>query len=356
MEKAVIVALIIFALIHPCSVFASNSGWDYNLTKRCIKSPHPGQINYYEDTVECDGQGKNWTIAVQAEKSLGTTCGGYVNQSLPINTTDSPLSLTWLPHQDEWGTQNWQVNLTTDLTTKSHPCGGGVWTWYTLMDNVTLHGGPFATPHVLATSATVTLNQQNNQNVTTRAFLGFQGFWDGKSHSIEINFSLNDTWGDAVPTEADIIWAMPANDTQEFVVMNGQSWGLSVTPGSNKLLYVKWLDIITSLIARGFFTAPSGGWQNTASAAVYIGTEVNNFTPTNAGKTTLSISNFRNSDGITTILGDLNADGKVDIFDYNLLVADFGKTGAPGFSPADIDKNGKVDIFDYNVLVGNFGK
>lgn len=58
----------------------------------------------------------------------------------------------------------------------------------------------------------------------------------------------------------------------------------------------------------------------------------------------------------TTKPGDLNGDGKVDIFDYNLLVANFGKTGSPGFIPADIDKNGKVNIFDYNILVGNFGK
>jgi len=27
-----------------------------------------------------------------------------------------------------------------------------------------------------------------------------------------------------------------------------------------------------------------------------------------------------------------------------------------GWIKADIDKNGKVDIFDYNTLVGNFGK
>lgn len=54
--------------------------------------------------------------------------------------------------------------------------------------------------------------------------------------------------------------------------------------------------------------------------------------------------------------GDLNGDGKVDIFDYNIVVADFGKTGAPGFSPADINRDGKVNIFDYNILIGNFGK
>ncbi len=52
-------------------------------------------------------------------------------------------------------------------------------------------------------------------------------------------------------------------------------------------------------------------------------------------------------------LGDLDVDNDVDIFDYNILLTDFGKTGT---SPADIDKNGKVDIFDYNTLLTNFGK
>ncbi|MBI4991394.1 hypothetical protein HZB96_04860 [Candidatus Gottesmanbacteria bacterium] len=58
----------------------------------------------------------------------------------------------------------------------------------------------------------------------------------------------------------------------------------------------------------------------------------------------------------TPFPGDLNGDNKVDIFDYNVLVANFGKTGAAGWIAADINSDGKVDIFDYNVLVGNFGK
>lgn len=53
--------------------------------------------------------------------------------------------------------------------------------------------------------------------------------------------------------------------------------------------------------------------------------------------------------------GDTPGD-EVNIFDYNQLVSDFGKTGSPGWLRADIDKNGKVDIFDYNILVENFGK
>lgn len=51
--------------------------------------------------------------------------------------------------------------------------------------------------------------------------------------------------------------------------------------------------------------------------------------------------------------GDLDGDNGVDIFDYNILLTDFGKTGS---IPADIDKSGKVDIFDYNILLTNFGK
>lgn len=55
-------------------------------------------------------------------------------------------------------------------------------------------------------------------------------------------------------------------------------------------------------------------------------------------------------------VGDMNSDGVVDIFDYNALLQQFGKTGAPGFTPADININGAVDIFDYNELLLQFGK
>jgi hypothetical protein len=56
--------------------------------------------------------------------------------------------------------------------------------------------------------------------------------------------------------------------------------------------------------------------------------------------------------------GDVDKDGDVDIFDYNILLTDFGKTGTNLAS--DIEKSGtsanKVDIFDYNLILTNFGK
>ncbi len=56
----------------------------------------------------------------------------------------------------------------------------------------------------------------------------------------------------------------------------------------------------------------------------------------------------------TTKPGDLDNDCDVDIFDYNQLLTEFGKTQSGLIS--DIDSNGKVDIFDYNALITNFGK
>jgi hypothetical protein len=56
----------------------------------------------------------------------------------------------------------------------------------------------------------------------------------------------------------------------------------------------------------------------------------------------------------SSIPGDINGDGVVNIFDYNILVGNFGKCGTN--IPGDIDGNGCVNIFDYNILVTNFGK
>jgi len=51
--------------------------------------------------------------------------------------------------------------------------------------------------------------------------------------------------------------------------------------------------------------------------------------------------------------GDANGDGKVNIFDYNLVVSNFGTDGKE--IPGDLDGDGTVGIFDYNEVVSNFG-
>lgn len=53
----------------------------------------------------------------------------------------------------------------------------------------------------------------------------------------------------------------------------------------------------------------------------------------------------------TDVSGDLNGDGRSNLFDYNILSTDFSKTGRPGFSRADINGDGVVDIKDFTVLI-----
>lgn len=60
------------------------------------------------------------------------------------------------------------------------------------------------------------------------------------------------------------------------------------------------------------------------------------------------------------ISSDIDRNGKIDIFDFGLLVQNFNRTTEQGYVPAgvnpDVDGNGKVDIFDFGLLVQNFGK
>jgi len=48
---------------------------------------------------------------------------------------------------------------------------------------------------------------------------------------------------------------------------------------------------------------------------------------------------------------DVNRSGAVDIFDYNVLVGDYAKTGAVS---GDIDEDLDVDIYDYNIFITNY--
>ena len=68
--------------------------------------------------------------------------------------------------------------------------------------------------------------------------------------------------------------------------------------------------------------------------------------------------------GTTTVnfgeqrVGDANGDDVINITDFSLLKASFGKsTGQSGFDArADFDGNGVVNITDFSYLKSNFGK
>ncbi len=94
-----------------------------------------------------------------------------------------------------------------------------------------------------------------------------------------------------------------------------------------------------------FFSANNGSYQNTDLWYGRLASVVSS-SPSPAISPSPSPS--------TTKPGDVDGNNKVDIFDYNILLTNFGKTGI-GIA-GDVDLNGKVDIFDYNILLTNFGK
>ncbi len=55
------------------------------------------------------------------------------------------------------------------------------------------------------------------------------------------------------------------------------------------------------------------------------------------------------------LLGDINCDGFINLFDYSILITNFGKQ-VPANTQGDLDGNGIVNLFDYSILVSNFGK
>lgn len=59
-------------------------------------------------------------------------------------------------------------------------------------------------------------------------------------------------------------------------------------------------------------------------------------------------------DASPVIPGDLDGDKDIDIFDYNLLLTNFGTRGQD--VPGDINRDGVVDVSDLSILLSNFDK
>ena len=62
-----------------------------------------------------------------------------------------------------------------------------------------------------------------------------------------------------------------------------------------------------------------------------------------------SITTTPTTDTGSSLIGDINLDGKVDILDFNALLVHWGQTGSN--IAADINHDGVVDILDFNALI-----
>ena len=267
-------------------------GFDYNLTKRCVKTTSPSESNYYEETSQCDPPpvpgvpSKHWTLAIQSERVAGVACPGPENQSFLINS-GGPVTLDWLPHTDEFGNSNWSVGMKTNFHDFTHPCGGGCFNWYMFMDHISEGGGPFPAPDRLQFGATVNYNDFC-PNGGARALALFQGFWNGKQRLVELLFQSTN-WGGSEPGNPVIVHRVE-DGVLQYLAVHGQYFGIQVPKLQDVQLTVPWHGILNTLINQGYLPVPSGGWS---TQAVGIGHEVYNAAPNLAAIAALWFTNFR---------------------------------------------------------------
>lgn len=55
-----------------------------------------------------------------------------------------------------------------------------------------------------------------------------------------------------------------------------------------------------------------------------------------------------------TVANDFNDDGSIDIFDFNILMANWGMTSGATHALGDVNDDGAIDIFDFNLLIAGW--
>ena len=110
-----------------------------------------------------------------------------------------------------------------------------------------------------------------------------------------------------------------------------------------------------TIVARAVATHDSGDFK--LALRLPANTLIGNYTLSvcfsRIGQTVTADSMFE----IVTLLGDLNRDSTVDIFDIVIVALQFGRPPPPITDPrADVNKDGTIDIFDIAIVAIHFGE
>ena len=270
----------------------SPMGVDYGLKKQCIRTPFPGQPNFYYDDVDCPGPSYPtsgyWTTAVETENP--PACIGTIDQFFLING-GSPVTETWTGD----ASNGYSVELKTDYTNIANPCAPPTWTWVPLMDNW-VGGGPLPPPSQLVVQFTATYNRTlPTDGGATRAFAGVGAQWEIagtngqpvlKTFSVEICFYVDEPeWGKQPNLPPDVIgyqsgYAVSSGALDYYVALDGGKLyaPIAVPLGTQTQITVNWAAVLQHVIDEGLFPAPVNGWSNSnaATSATFAGTEVMN--------------------------------------------------------------------------------
>lgn len=255
------------------------AGFDYGLTRRCVRGVDASQANYFKDETDCIADApRNWTVAIQSEKSLGVECSGRPPaQSLPIFPVGGgalQLGVSGAPGERSF-------ELKHDAYAYAHPCGDHVFNWFVVMDHAGHGGGPLPPVERLG----VRLQGWYNDWLpvgASRFMVGCEARWGGKVHGVEVSMVLSN-WGDRAPQDAEVVNADQLSDG-EFVHLDGRAIGFAVNKNQWQDITLHCGALFRHLVARGLFTAPpDGDFGSGASMSVFAGHEFMNGAVQNAG-------------------------------------------------------------------------
>lgn len=266
--------LLVFSLVNvPAASKADTAaGWNYNLTKRCARTPDKSGKNYYQDLQQCGKNAKrHWSLVVQAETQMGRNCvsSGVNTQSYRINGPKSPVTLRWTPHKSQIGT-NWSVYQKVD-TTHAMACKGQ-YTFFGFYDDIAHGGGPLPNLMNLRSYHSLAYKHFARGDGEARLTIGAQVFWGGKAHILEIfpsriGYKANPGFPSGVLQSIHTA-------SVEYVIID-DSWGIKMSPnGATTSVHVDWTDLYYKMIRLKMFSPP--GQAETATQSVYVAVETRN--------------------------------------------------------------------------------
>ncbi len=215
-------------LLNGC---ATQYGWDYNLTQRCVRSMMPSEMNAYQDMTD-GNHGHSWMVSVTSQR-------GFQNnpkpsgQAFPINAPGSPVTLRWASAS----AGRKEVTLTTDFIQHTHPAKEpGYFVFFQFGDHKH-HGGTQVWPSPfdlrLRFSARYKEVLPRGQDFgRTRWMAMMVAFWTDtngnlKSRMIEVMPYVSETWKHSpwsVDPDRGIINHV-VSDTREYVAVLGDVFG-----------------------------------------------------------------------------------------------------------------------------------
>lgn len=113
-------------------------------------------------------------------------------------------------------------------------------------------------------------------------------------------------------------------------------------------LYSNPIEVSSSQVIEAI-SCYDGGVSSSVASYQYGINPPSQVNPDNGGGVILGVGGGVGG-SISTLKGDTNGDGRVNILDFVTLMADWGKTSGP----ADFNRDGRVDILDFVILMSNW--